>query len=63
MKASERKRHETETAGYCRTLTDNQLRNVYADETARGKRGGEIGAVAKIFAANARTELERRGLA
>ena len=62
MKASERRRHESETKGYCATLTDNQVRNVYADEKERSKRGGEIGAVAKIFAASARTELEKRGL-
>lgn len=62
MKASERKRYESETAGYCKNITNNQLQNVYEAETERGKRQGEVGAVARIFAANARTELERRGL-
>jgi hypothetical protein len=38
------------------------LRAVYHDESARSKRGGEVGKAAREFARAAREELIRRGL-
>jgi len=48
--------------GYCRNCTNEQLRNVYADEKRRGKYGGEVGKEARKFAQAAREELIHRGL-
>lgn len=51
-----------ECRAYCRNASDRQLPNIYSDEKERGRRGGEVGRVAKIFARAAKDEMEERGL-
>jgi hypothetical protein len=58
----ERYRHRLEARGFMRQCTDRQLNNIVGDEKDRARRGGEVGAVAKITLEEARNERERRQL-
>ncbi len=51
---------------YCRQCTDNQLRNVFKDETERAERNSspysEVGATAHVFAQCAQQIANERGI-
>jgi len=61
----EEERTRIECAGFCKNATNSQLVNIHHDELKRWKdhgKEGDTAKTAKIFAEEAKKELQLRGL-